>query len=126
MSDSLLNANQTRHVATHVHLLLDDVAQLAQLESTGRVRRALRQVEAAAQEMMAQLDLPPSRARGARQHLIAAANVWATRVYELDAKRLAAYGPVHEELAERLNRLVADLRSCLEELGKAALELPGE
>jgi hypothetical protein len=126
MPDGLLNANQRRHVATHVHLLLDDVAQLAQLESSRRVQRSLRHVEAAAQEMIAQLDLPPSRARGARQHVVAAANVWATRIYELNAKRLSAYGPVHEELADRLDRLVTDLRSCLVELGNAALELPEE
>ncbi|UCF41415.1 MAG: hypothetical protein JSW43_03535 [Gemmatimonadota bacterium] len=131
MSDGLLNANQRRHVATHVHLLLDDLAQLGQLaelggseESARRVRHALSRAEVAAQEMMAQLDLPPSRARGARQHVVAAANVWATRIYELNAKRLAAYGPVHEELANRLDRLVSDLRHRLVELGEAALELP--
>ena len=131
MPESLLNANQTRHVATHVHLLLDDVAQLAQLpqldqsgEAYRKLREALEEVETAAQEMVEALDLPQRRARGARQRVIAAANVWATRIYELNAKRLGAYGPVHHELADRLDRLVTDLRRRLLELGEAALALP--
>jgi hypothetical protein len=133
MSKSLLNTNQTRHVATHVHLLLDDVAQLGQLPELEqpcgayrKLRDALDEVETAAQEMVAALDLPQRRARGARPRVIAAANVWATRIYELNAKRLGAYGPVHHELAGRLDRLVTDLRQRLIELGEAALALPEE
>jgi hypothetical protein len=133
MSESLLNTNQIRHVATHVHLLLDDLAQLGQLpeldqsgEALRKLRTTLNEVETAAQEMVAELDLPQRRARGARQRVIAAANVWANRIYELNAKRLGAYGPVHHDLADRLDRLVTDLRQRLIELGKAALELPEE
>jgi hypothetical protein len=133
MSESLFNANQTRHVATHVHLLLDDIAQLGQLPELGqsgeaydRIREALAEVETAAQEMVAELDLPQRRARSARQRVVAAANVWATRIYELNAKRLGAYGPVHHELADRLDRLALDLRQRLVVLGEAALALPEE
>jgi hypothetical protein len=133
MSESLLNTNQTRHVATHVHLLLDDLAQLGQLpeldqagEAFLRLRKTLDEVETAAQEMVAELDLPQRRARGARQRVIATANVWATRIYELNAKRLGAYGPVHRDLADRLDRLVTDLKQRLIELGEAALALPEE
>ena len=131
MSGSLLNQNQRRHVATHVHLLLDDLAQLAQLAELARpgepyrkLREALDEVETSAQEMVQQLDLPPRRAHGARQHVLAAASVWGTRIYELNAKRLRAYGTVHGDLAERLDPLVAKLRERLMELGEAALELP--
>jgi hypothetical protein len=131
MSGSLLNQNQRRHVATHVHLLLDDLAQLAQLaelaspgEPYRKLREALDEVEASAQEMVAELDLPPRRAHGAKQHVLAAASVWGTRIYELNAKRLRAYGTVHGDLAEHLDPLVTKLRERLMELGEAAQELP--
>jgi len=131
MSGNLLNQNQTRHVATHVHLLLDDLAQLAQLAELARpgepyrkLREALGEVEASAQEMVAELDLQPRRAHGAKQHVLAAASVWGTRIYELNAKRLRAYGPVHADLAEHLDPLVTELRRRLLALGKAAQELP--
>jgi hypothetical protein len=133
MPKDLLNENQRRHVATHVHLLLDDLAQLTQLAELARpgepyrkLRAALEEVEASAQEMVAQLDLPPRRAHGARQHVVAAASVWGTRIYELNAKRLRAYGPVHGDLAERLDPLVTKLRGLLMGLGEAAQELPEE
>ena len=133
MPKNLLNPNQTRHVATHVHLLLDDVAQLGQLpelgqegDAYGRLREALDDVETTAQVMMSTLNLPERRARGARQRVVAAANVWATRIYELNAKRLSAYGPVNGTLADRLDGLASDLRQRLVELGEAALALPEE
>jgi hypothetical protein len=131
MSQSLLNENQKRHVATHVHLLLDDIAQLRQLAelsrpeaSFQRLCAALDEVEAGAQRMVEKLDLPPRRVHGARQHIQAAANVWATRVHELGAKQLRAYGPVRHDLADRLDPLVNDLRRQLLVLGDAALALP--
>jgi len=131
MSESLLNENQRRHVATHVHLLLDDLTQLTQLAELARpgepyrkLREVLDEVEAGAQEMVAELDLPPRRAHGARQHVQAAASVWGTRIYELNAKRLRAYGPVHADLAQHLGPLVTELRRRLLALGEAAQELP--
>jgi hypothetical protein len=56
--------------------------------------------------------------------VLAAASVWGTRIYELNAKRLRAYGPVHGDLAEHLDPLVTKLRERLMELGEAAQELP--
>ncbi len=133
MPKGLLNENQRRHVATHVHLLLDDIAQLGQLaelsrseEPFQRLREALDEVEAGAQEMVAELDLPPRRARRTRERVLAAANVWVTRLHELSARRLRAYGPVHADLADHLDPLAADLRRRLLELGEAALALPEE
>jgi hypothetical protein len=88
------------------------------------LRAALDAVEAGAQQMIAALDLPPRRVRGARQHIQATATVWATRVHELGARQLQAYGPVHHDLTDRLDPLVRELRSRLLALGDAALALP--
>jgi DNA repair ATPase RecN len=131
MSADPLNENQRRYVATHLHLLLEDMALLGQMPELDRperqyrrLRGALVEVEAEARQMMRELELPPRREHSLRQRVHAAANVWATRAHELSAKRLRAYGEVQDGLAARLDPLVAELRARLLELGDAAQDLP--
>jgi len=131
MGADSLNENQRRYVATHLHLLLEDVALLARIpevagaeEAYEELRSVLAAVRAEAELIVRELDLPSRREHGVRQRVQAAANVWATRAHELSAKRLRAYGTVQEGLAERLDPMVERLRARLLELGEAARELP--
>jgi hypothetical protein len=131
MSVNLLNDNQQRRLGTHLRLLVSDLDALAEspeLEGDAAafasVREAIAAVRRAADEARNALGLPVDRSPTLRRRVTAVADVWAARVEDLRARRLAGYGSVHPELAARLDPRVEDLRRRLEALADAAAHLP--
>jgi hypothetical protein len=128
---NLLNDNQRRRLGTHLRLLASDLETLAdspELQRDGPafagVREALAAARRAADEMRAALALPPDRAPGLKRRVAAVAEVWAARIEDLRARRLAGYGAVHPGLAARLDPRVEEVRQRLEALAAAAARLP--
>lgn len=70
------------------------------------------------------LALPPEVSPSLARRVAAVAEVWAARVEDVRACRLAGYGAVHPDLARRLDPGVEELRRRLEALADAALRLP--
>lgn len=131
MPVNLLNDNQQRRLATHLRLLVSDLDALAEspeLEGDAAafatVREAIAAARRAADEARHALGLSLDRSPTLRRRVTAVADVWAARVEDLRARRLAGYGPVHPELAARLDPRVEDLRRRLEALADAAAHLP--
>ncbi len=133
MSVSLLNDGQQRRLGTHLRLLgsdLDALAQSRELEGNvrafGAVRTAIDAARQAADEIRTALGLRPDRSPSLARRVAAVAEVWAARVEDLRARRLAGYGPVHPDLAQRLDSAVDTLRRRLEALAAAAAQLPDD
>lgn len=131
MSAGLLTHNQERRLATHLRLLLDDLDALATLpelsrsgEAGRRVLGLLDETRAAARELRNALDLPEERGTQPARRVVATAEVWAVRVEDLRARRLAAYGEVHPALGATLDPRLDQLRRALVELAEAATGLP--
>jgi len=132
MSMNLLNANQQRRLGTHLRLLVSDLDTLSQAPGLGRdgpdfgrVREALARSRDAAQEIQSRLELPAEPSLSLRRRVAAVAEVWAARVEDLRARRLAAYGTVHPDLEKRLDPGLEDLGRRLDDLAAAAARLPG-
>ena len=130
MSVNLLNDSQQRRLGTHLRLLgsdLDALAQSRELERDAHPLAAVRTAIAAARhavdEIQTALALPPDRSPSLARRVAAVAEVWAARVEDLRARRLAGYGPVHPDLARRLDPAVDTLRRRLEALADAAAQL---
>ncbi|HVH67560.1 MAG TPA: hypothetical protein VM716_06795 [Gemmatimonadales bacterium] len=87
---------------------------------TSTIASARRAVE----EMQTALALPPEVSPSLARRVAAVAEVWAARVEDVRACRLAGYGAVHPDLARRLDPGVEELRRRLEALADAALRLP--
>ena len=132
MSESHLTENQRRHLAIHVHLLEEDLVQLRQLPELrqaathDRLHAAMLRVEVAARRIAEAFDLPVRIPVDACRRVRAVANIWAARIPELRAARLRGYGPVHPQLASRLDPLVGDLTHHLFALAEAAATSAGE
>lgn len=131
MSMSLLNPNQRRRVDTHLRLLVEDLDGLARLALLDRpdavpLRDRLAQAREAAESTRRTLGLPADERPNERRRMVAVAEVWSSRVEDLRAERLKAYGAVHADLAPTLNPLLERLRHALEALSDAAAELPEE
>lgn len=131
MSMTLLTANQQRRLATHLRLLLDDLAALADLPELAQagvagahVRRLVEAARSEATDLRARLGLPPDRGPALARRVAATAEVWAVRVDDLRARRLRAYGEVHPDLAATLDPPLDALRGALVALADAAGELP--
>lgn len=132
MSTHLLNANQQRRLSTHLRLLASDLDALAEMPEltrvqpdVARVRAALANARDAAQEIQRCLELPGDPSPSLRRRVAAVAEVWAARVEDLRARRLAAYGAVHPDLEKSLDPGIEALRLRLEQLADAAEDLPG-
>ncbi len=128
---TLLNDNQQRRLGTHLRLLISDLDTIAaspELTRDGpafaRVRDAIGATRRAAEEMRAALALPLDHGPSLKRRVAAVAEVWAARIEDLRARRLRGYGPVHPELAQRLDRRVEDVRRRLEVLAAAVAALP--
>jgi hypothetical protein len=131
MSVNLLNDNQQRRLGTHLRLLVSDLDALAESPELERdapafatVREAIAAARRAADETRSALGLPLDRSPTLRRRVAAVAEVWAARVEDLRARRLAGYGPVHPDLPARLDPRVEDVRRRLEALADAAARLP--
>ena len=131
MPMNLFNANQQRRLGTHLRLLvsdLDTLEEAPELIREGReftrVREALTDAREAAQEIQSSLGLSSDPTPSLRRRVAAVAEVWAARVDDLRARRLAAYGTVHPDLEKWLDPGIDDLRRRLENLADAAAHLP--
>lgn len=133
MPVALLNDNQQRRLGTHLRLLISDLERLGESPELGRqapvfaqVREALTAARHAAEQLQLALALPVDRSPGLRRRVAAVAEVWAARMDDLRARRLAAYGPVHPDLAGRLDPGVETVRRRLEALADVAALLPDD
>ncbi|HTR20282.1 MAG TPA: hypothetical protein VMH88_05440 [Gemmatimonadales bacterium] len=127
MTVSLLSENQQRRLGTHLRLLLDDLAALADapaLRGHPHLHRLVDDAMQAAAALRAELDLPEERGPSLRRRMAATAEVWAVRVEDLRAQRLRAYGPVDPNLAAVLDPRLEAMRKILLALADAASELP--
>lgn len=131
MAATLLNDNQQRRLSTHLRLLTEDLDVLLGLpeltrpgEPNARVTALAKESRAAAEDARRVLRLPADHRPSLRRRVGAVAEVWAARMEDLEARRLAAYGPVHPQLAEILDSRLMRLRDLLASLGDAASELP--
>jgi hypothetical protein len=131
MTTEILNENQRRRIATHLHLLEEDLAALGRLPALARtgeaydqIRELLTQISGRADALRAALDLGAYRTPPLRRRVGALAEIWAVRVEDLVAVRLKSYGTVHPELGARLDARVTELKTLLERLADAAADLP--
>ena len=131
MGVNLLNDNQRRRLGTHLRLLVSDLDTLAESPELRRdspafatVRDAIATARRSADELRAALALPLERSPSLARRVGAVAEVWAARIEDLRARRLAGYGPVHSDLAARLDPGVERVRQSLEALAAAAGRLP--
>ncbi len=127
MTTPLLNEDQTRRLASHLRLLADDLHALmlrATAEHPGPaydgVRGAINAVTGALEALRREFDLPDAFGPSLRRRIAAVADVWAARVEDLRARRMKGYGPVHADLARRLDPHVDVLRHELGLLAAAA------
>jgi hypothetical protein len=131
MSDELLNENQRRRIATHLHLLQDDIDALGRLPALSEmdatfdhVRTLLREIVQKADDLRASLALGVPRIPSLQRRIGAVAEIWAVRMEDLMAGRLKSYGRVHPDLAGRLDHYVRELTALLQQLADAATALP--
>lgn len=127
MTVSLLSENQQRRLGTHLRLLLDDLAALADapaLRGHPRLHRLVDEATRAAEALRGDLGLPLEHGPSLRRRVAATAEVWAVRVEDLRAQRLRAYGPVNPDLANVLDPRLEQMRRILMALADAASELP--
>lgn len=131
MGVNLLNDNQRRRLGTHLRLLVSDLDTLARSPELARdaaaltmVRDAIAAAREAAERLRTTLALPPDRSPSIARRVAAVAEVWAARIEDLRARRLGGYGPVHPDLAARLDPGVELVRQSLEALAAAAARLP--
>jgi len=127
----LLNANQQRRLATGLRMLRHDVAAVAawpEVAGPGQAQEAIRALVArivpAVEALEAALGLPAERPVPAGRRLSAVAEVWASRLEDLHARKLRPYGKVHPDLAAALDGKLDELIGLLEELADAGARLP--
>jgi len=127
----LVNANQQRRLATGLRMLRHDVAALAswpEVERPGEAAQAIRLLAArigpAVEALEASLGLPAERPVPAGRRVAAVAEVWASRLADLHARSLRAYGKVHPDLAAALDGRLDEIIGLLEELAQAGIRLP--
>lgn len=126
MTDTILNDNQRRHVATALHLLELDVQRLRRRRGlTPELQSALHEVSRRARRLLDEFSLPPARPLSAPREVLAVASVWVVRVDDLRARRLRAYGPVAPGLEERLHPLIDELSGSLKNLMAVADRVTG-
>lgn len=131
MSVPLLNDHQQRRLAAHLRLLSQDLETLAltrELKRAGdpydRIRVIVTQARKTVDDLRGALDLPTDGAPTLQRRVAALAEVWAVRMEDLVARRLAPYGAVHPGLAEQLDPKVERLRVLLSDLAAVAQRLP--
>ncbi|HEY6158987.1 MAG TPA: hypothetical protein VIV88_16175 [Gemmatimonadales bacterium] len=128
---NLLNDDQRRRIGTHLRLLVSDLDTLAQSPELERdaagfatVRDAIAVARRSADGLRTALALPLDKSPSIARRVAAVAEVWAARIEDLRARRLAGYGAVHPDLAGRLDPGVELVRQSLEALAAAAARLP--
>jgi len=131
VSRSPLNANQERRLGIGLRMLRQEMAAIASWpemeragEPYGEIRGLLERLRAAVASLEASLGLPSERPIPTGRRLAATAEVWATRMVDLHARHLRAYGKVHPELASVLDPRLDELIGLLDALGEAGLRLP--
>lgn len=130
MTSEWLNENQRRRIATHLHLLEEDLAALARLPALQEqaapvklVRALLGEIGRKSEALSSALELGVLQAPTLRRQVGAVAEIWAVRMEDLMAHRLIGYGRVHPKLSGLLDRRVAELTQLLQRLADAAAAL---
>ena len=127
----MLNANQKRRVGTHLGLLREDLENVLRWARTDRtapiwlriadvVRRVKREIDA----VFSTFSIARDETIPLRRRVGAVAEVWLARVEDLRARRLVSHGTVHSDLAAQFDPHVDRIEALLDELARAAAELP--
>ncbi|HEY6223869.1 MAG TPA: hypothetical protein VIW26_08790 [Gemmatimonadales bacterium] len=131
MSQHLLGTNQRRRLGTHLGLLREDLAKVLQWSGPERnspaglrIANLVSRIEQAIGDVQQAFGLADREPPPLRRRVGAVAEVWLARVEDLRARRLASHGAVHPDLAARLDPHVDTLEALLDELARAATELP--
>jgi hypothetical protein len=131
MERALLNVNQRRRVATHLRLLAEDLAEVSSWPELSRpgepyagIREVVSALQRAIQTLRGALDLPSDGAPPLRRRVMATAEVWATSMEDVTARRLRAYGKVHPELGGVLDPRTGEIVRLLRRLAALADRLP--
>jgi len=131
MDGPLLNANQRHRVATHLRLLREDLEEIAAWPELGRegelynsIRDVVRGLHGAIESLRAALALPADKPPPLRRRVMATAEVWATSMEDLKARRLVAYGRLHPGLSKVLDPPLDDIVRQLQRLADLANRLP--
>jgi hypothetical protein len=127
----LLNENQRRRVLTHLRLLREDLENVMRLPALApdtpagrRIGEVVGRIEAEIRALRVTFGLREDEPPLLRRHVAAIAEVWWSRVEDLRARRLKAYGEVHPELSAVLDPHVERLEDLLLDLAKEAAHLP--
>lgn len=119
MSGSLMTEPQRRHLEVFLQLLTEDLAQLArqpEVSDTAAhhcVRERLADAALAVRRIADAFGLRWESSGDFGRRVRAVANVWAARAPDLTASKLRGYGPLHPELAGRLDPLVEEMTRSL-------------
>jgi hypothetical protein len=121
-----LNEHQTRHIASVLGLLLDELEQLLTTLPAEpwaeEARDKLRQVQARVLELFDRLHLERPQPAPPRRRLAAYAGVWLVRLEDLRSRTLGRYGPVAGGVAARLEPALDAVARALEEVVQVATE----
>ena len=131
MSQHLLGTNQRRRLGTHLVLLREDLEKVLQWSSPERsavvghrIASLVRRINQEIDDVHRIFGLGEIEPTPLRRRVGAVAEVWLARVADLRARRLVSHGAVHPDLAARLDPHVDTLETLLDELARAAAELP--
>jgi len=126
MPPDLLNDNQARHLTSVLGLLLDDLAELAaDLPHEAWAEPAatqIRQTAAGVRDLMRHLGLSLPERTKPRRRLQAYTGIWLSRLHELHARHLSAYGAVADGLDTALDPGLDGIANGLERLSRLAQE----
>jgi hypothetical protein len=115
-----LNGNQRRHLAANLRLLAEDLAHVKALPALpDNARVAIDAITACVERMSQEFALPVAREPEPARSALVLADTWTVRSHDLRAAGLIGYGPVHPQLAERLDPLIDELQSALHDLAVA-------
>ena len=130
-AEGLLNENQRRRVLTHLRLLREDLENVMRLPALAadtpagrRIGAVVGRIEAEIRTLRVTFGLRDDEPPLLRRHVAAIAEVWWSRVEDLRARRLKAYGEVHPELSAALDPHIERLEDLLLVLAREAMQLP--
>lgn len=129
MSQHLLGTNQRRRLGTHLILLREDLEKVLQWSERSalvgqRIANLVSRINKEIDDVHRMFGLSEIEPTPLRRRVGAVAEGWLARVEDLRARRLVSHGAVHPDLAARLDPHVDTLEALLDELARAAAELP--
>ena len=115
-----MNGNQRRHLAANLRLLAEDLAHVKALPALpDNASVAIDAVTACVERMSQEFALTVARETDPARSARVLADTWTVRSHDLRVASFVGYGPIHPQLAERLDPLIDELQSALRDLAVA-------